>query len=123
MKRRIVSNPEREEYRNQLCQLCGLTQATAVHEICSGPARKGALKHRETWLALCSTCHHRMHDYSDFPIERQCALKLLADPEWFDLAMICFLRGRAETAIVLADVAPWLCLNARDAKGGRRAPF
>jgi hypothetical protein len=119
MKRRIVTNEAREGYRDQQCQLCSLIWATEVHEICSGPARQKALNHRETWLALCRGCHQRMHTPSDFSIERQLALKLLVDPEYFNLELVCQLRGRAPTAITLADVSPYLSLNAPDAAVGR----
>jgi 5-methylcytosine-specific restriction endonuclease McrA len=108
----VTNSPlERREYRQRPCQLCGKRQSDHVHEIASGPARKEALKHRAAWLALCESCHRRMHDHSDFPIERQCALKLLVDPEYFNLEVICRLRGRAPTAITLADVAPFLELK------------
>ena len=49
-----------------------------------------------------------MGGYAQWPIERQLALKMLVDPQYFDLLKICELRGRAPTAIVLEDVVPYL---------------
>lgn len=105
--------PERDAYRAEfrMCQLCHRKLAQHVHEIASGPARQRALEVRAAWLSLCEGCHRRMHDYSDFPVSRQCAVKFLADAECFDLDVINRLRGRASTAITWADVAVHLELR------------
>lgn len=84
-------------------------KAWDCHEITRGTAsRYKAVEHRETFLALCRTCHEAMGDYSVWPIEKQLALKLLVDPAWFDLEVINSIRGRSSTAIELVDVACYL---------------
>lgn len=105
------TTPARRAYVQSvwLCQLCGKRQATDCHEIARGAHREAALKYRAAWLAVCRTpCHDDLDDYEKWPISKQCAAKLVADPEHFDLKVINQLRGRAETALTLADVAQWL---------------
>ena len=97
--------PERKRYRNQLCQCCGAERAKHVHEIAPAGQREAMLEYRQAWLALCPTCHLRMHNYADYPPERQLALKAIADPEYFDRVLINKLRGRDEDAISWPDVA------------------
>ena len=80
------------------CQVCSTCMATDVHEIASGAARQAAVSERCAWLAVCRVCHHNLHDYTAWPLEKTLALKLLKDPNWFDLAKINELRGRAPTA-------------------------
>jgi len=55
-----------------------------------------------TWLALCRDCHDAAGDYSEWPITRQLAAKLLADPGRFDLRRFNEIRGRAPGAITLS---------------------
>lgn len=49
-----------------------------------------------------------MDDYSKWPVSRQLALKMLADPNNFDRVLINQIRGRDENAIDLPDVVKWL---------------
>ena len=112
MKRsRPKSNKLRAAYRDQECQLCHHRRATCVHEIAQGPAREKALAERTAWLALCTDCHQRMHDPSDFPLERQYALKYVEDAEHFDRVQLNRLRGRADDAIDWVDMAKYLDLK------------
>lgn len=92
----------------RMCQCCMRAPAVEVHEITRGAARQAALVERCSWLALCRGCHELMGDYSVWPVERQCALKMLVDPKHFDLLKICELRGRAPTAITMEDIKPYL---------------
>ena len=104
----MTARQARNEYRNKHCQLCHWLKATDCHEIARGPARKAALECRSTWLALCRPCHEKLGDYSEWPVERQLALKLVVDPEHFDLVKVNRIRGRADGAITLADIVPHL---------------
>lgn len=90
---------------------CNRRLATDLHEIARGIHREEATKHPEAWLLLCLWCHEEMGDYSRWPLARQLALKLVADPTRFDLAKINEIRGRAEGAIDLADVGKYLELK------------
>jgi hypothetical protein len=83
-----------------------------VHEIAKGPHRAEALKHRACCLVVCNQCNCcQLCDYSVWPIERQLALKLLTDPQHFDLDLFNKVRGRAPTAITLLDLVPYLTLK------------
>jgi len=106
--RRRKYKPARDEYRNQLCQVCRYSPARDVHEIARGIYRAEAYCERVCWLAVCGDCHDLLGDYSRWPIERQLAMKLLSDPEHFDLVKVNRIRGRADGAIVLADIVCFL---------------
>ncbi len=103
----------RREYVEQagVCQGCGSWAVQDCHEIARGAHRSKAVYERFTWLALCSGCHDRMDGYSIWPLEAQLALKLLVDPEYFDLVAFNRLRGRADNAITMADLVPYLRLR------------
>jgi hypothetical protein len=95
---------------SQMCQVCGCCFAVQCHEICRGSSRAEALKHRALWLAVCVECHDDLGDYREWPISRQCAQKLLADPLHFDLQLVNRVRGRADNAIDLSDITRHLKL-------------
>lgn len=107
------AKPLRDDFRQMftMCQCCCKRVASDVHEICRGSHREAALKERAAWLCLCRVCHDELDDYSQWPITRQLALKLVGDPEFFDLATVNTLRGRDENAITLAEVAKWLAVK------------
>ena len=84
------------------CWVCGATSRLHCHEICRGPARAAAVKDPASWVRVCQDCHDALGDYSEWPIVRQCALKLSRDAIHFDLDAINRLRSRAHTAI-----EPW----------------
>ncbi len=91
---------------------CLFTRKLSVHEIAKGSLRGFAMKHRACCLVVCSKCNcDDLCDYSKWPIERQLAVKLITDPEYFDLELFNKVRGRAPTAITLADVVPYLDLR------------
>ncbi len=102
--------PRRRSYKAEflMCQCCIKRKAEDVHEIARGIHKEESEKHPATWLCLCRKCHDEMDDYSVWPIARQLALKLVADPSRFSLSKINEIRGRALDAITLADVAQYL---------------
>lgn len=91
------------------CWFCG-ERTTEVHEITRGNGiRNLAFGKRETWAAACSVCNcENLTNYAIWPLERQLCYKLCNDPAYFDLAVICEIRGRAPTAITLEDIVKWL---------------
>ena len=97
-----------DEHRH--CWVCG-NYGTQCHEIACGPNRKTAIHYRQSYLALCPACHSQIHDYSQWPIERQAALKKQHDKDYYDLALLNELRGRHAGAITEADIAPYLERN------------
>jgi hypothetical protein len=65
-------------------------------------------------LAVCGGiggCHEKLGDYSVWPVTRQLAQKALVSERIPDLVLVNKLRGRADTAIVWADVAQHLTLK------------
>lgn len=102
--------PMLDEFRAEFptCMVCGGTWALAVHEIARGAHRKQARGDRRALLRVCGQCHEEMDDYSQWPIARQAAVKLVADPKWFCLETLCELRGRAKTDLTIVEVAEWL---------------
>lgn len=111
-RRSLVQNcrSEREAYLKNagLCEVCGVIAPRDVHEIARGPARSKSVKLRSCWLAVCRPCHEALGDYRAWPIAKQLALKLVRDPEFFDLAEVNHTRGRAANAIELKDLAAYL---------------
>ena len=93
------------------CQCCQKALACDVHEMARGVHRSKAVSEPCTWLALCRMCHNDMGDYSQWPLTRQLALKLIVDGDRLDLKKFNRIRGRADTAITLSDVAKHLTLK------------
>lgn len=91
------------------CWFCG-QPSTEVHEIANGNGiRNLAFANRAAWAATCNNCNfNELTDKWKWPIERQLAVKLVNDPMYFDLLAICEMRGRAPTAIEIADLVPHL---------------
>ena len=89
------TNPLRAAYVAEkfTCECCAKRQASECHEIVRGANRQKAIQYRACWLALCVPCHALLGDYSVWPPARQVALKLLSDPEHFDLGIIQECRG------------------------------
>lgn len=56
-------------------------------------------------MHLANDCHREIQYW---PVPKQCALKLIVDPHYMNLATISRLRGRAENAITLLDLVPYL---------------
>lgn len=92
-----------------VCWFCG-AKSTEVHELANGNGiRNLAFGDRAAWCAACRRCNtHELTDKAKYPIARQLAVKLLRDPNYFDLSAINAMRGRAPTATTLADVVEWL---------------
>lgn len=115
-----VVGPKRKAYIQEIgyCEVCWTmdrlftNENLVVHEIVKGPGREKALEHRAAQLVACNGCNTgRLEDYSVCPIEKQLAIKLLSDPEHFDLELVNQLRMRARTAIELRDVLHYLVLR------------
>lgn len=93
----------------RMCMLCNKRKATDVHEIVTRAKSAKSVEQRCSWLCLCRTCHDdEVGDYSRYPISRQLALKLVADPMAFDLAAINKLRGNDPNEFTMGDVTRWL---------------
>ncbi len=107
-----MGTPSRHEFLldHMYCMVCG-SYACDVHEMARGCHRSVAVKHRCCWLSLCRQCHEEMDDYAVWPLTRQLAVKLLKDPEYFDLLKFNSIRGRAPGAITLAEVVAHLCME------------
>ena len=101
---------ERNEFKAEfyICMRCQTALATDCHEIARGSYRHIAKMERVAWLCLCPECHEHMGDYSEWPLSRQLALKLLRDPQHFNLKRINEIRGRADTGILMFEVVKWL---------------
>ena len=93
-----------------VCVVCWQGLSGGVHEICRGTANRVlSISEPATWLAVCTQCNcHALTDYSQWPIERQLAVKLCHDPERFNLETICRIRVRAISSITLKDVVQYL---------------
>lgn len=106
---RVKSQRDSFKASFRMCMLCNKRKAVDVHEIVTRAKSDKSVEHRCAWLCLCRTCHDdEVGDYSRYPISRQLALKLVADPEAFDLATINKLRGNDPNEFTLADVAKHL---------------
>ena len=93
------------------CWICGFEDRTGcelhTHEIACGPFRKKALTNAAAWVRICMKCHlsqHGIHNYADWPIARQLALKKKHDPENYDRIAVNRLRCRADEAITEDEV-------------------
>lgn len=64
------------------CENCGRKQATDIHELFSAGRRHVARQHRSCILHLCRTCHEKLQHA---PKALQLAIKLVSDPQGFDL--------------------------------------
>ena len=102
--------PLRKAYKAEfhMCMRCLRRLSEDVHEIAKGSHRAKAKMLPSCWLSLCRECHCSMDDYRIWPVSKQLALKLVSDPTNFDLEEVNRVRGRADTAITLGDVAQHL---------------
>ena len=97
------------------CFLCGYSRPSGehlqTHEMCSGPMRARALKEPATWLCLCDDFAHGCHTLLQgigrdgvalmaIPL----ALKLMHDPEHYDLAAVNRIGGGAKNQTTQAEV-------------------
>lgn len=103
---------ERRQYWQSFwtCPVCKQRPTACTHEMAKGIHREKAFQDRRTWLATCIDCNNNeMNDYSEYPLERQLALKWCQDRSYFDLEGFNVLRDRAPGAITMAEVIPWIC--------------
>lgn len=106
----------RRKFRDECgrCFACGSTRDLFTHEIARGPSRGRAFLERAAWLLTCPKCHDAMGNYAVWPLQRQLALKALADPVWFDLVAVNRMRifggdpTRGDLAITQAEVDAYL---------------
>jgi hypothetical protein len=85
---------------------CG-SLAVDCHEICRGPARERCLREPRLWLALCRPCHDAMDDYSQWPLARQIACRILW--ELGQTVWVCNeVRGRPQTALTVDEILVFL---------------
>jgi hypothetical protein len=99
---------ERRDFLAEMdhCAVCGTRDNLTVHEMARGSSRNEALSARCCWLVACWGCNSGvLTDATVWPLEKQLALKLLTDAEYFDLSRFNEIRGRAESAITVVDVA------------------
>ena len=90
------------------CDICG-AMAHCVHEIARGAHRENALQARYAVLILCSHCHQDVHEgEKPWPVERQLAALGEARPGDMNLGKFNELRGRAENAITIIDLQPYV---------------
>lgn len=82
------------------CCLCG-GPACDVHELLAGAHRLRAFVERCCWLRVCRSCHDLLQH---MPKHDQLALKLVTDPQNFDLLRFHEAWGRPPTAITAAEV-------------------
>lgn len=103
-KDRVVraTSPARKQYlATHACALCG-GMASDVHEIARGPSRDLAYTDADGWLAVCRTCHETLGDYTQWPVPKQIALKMLLALRSANAAR----EGRPQTS--LEEAAAWL---------------
>lgn len=68
-------NALRDVYLRENSQCCWCTmQATEVHHICGGVARRKSLTNPDTWLPVCQECHRVIEA---LPVRVQCLIKHL----------------------------------------------
>lgn len=93
--RYLALKPEREFIKfvkddpdGGCCPICG-REELILHHMVAGPNRGRALLVRAAWLAICNYCNTgEIEDELQWPIAKQLALKLVQDPEYFDLAEV-----------------------------------
>lgn len=90
------------------CAYCG-GRSTDCHEILAGAIRHKSYHERACWLRLCREPCHPIVQGSEIPW--QLALKLLNDPEGFDLKKFNEAWGRPPTAVTAGDVLAALRLH------------
>lgn len=109
---RRVAKP-RAAFRDEFpwCWYCEDAPATDVHEMASGVGnRSKAVQERFTWGSSCNDCNcNRLTDKREWPLERQLAVKWINDREFFERVAFNRLRGRADNAITMAEIIPWIC--------------
>lgn len=110
--------PERKAFVEKMgrCAICRSILDLCCHEITNGPNRMRGFVERAAWLCLCAHCNcHVVTDRLQWPLEKQLALKLLVDPEYFSLCKIeeILAPRRFESDRVLDFVVELLIQQAR----------
>ena len=90
------------------CWLCGVKAINTwpptleTHDIARGQNRDKAKSERCNLVRACQRCHQGRLD--GMPVARQLAIKLLSDPDGYDLVRVNRLRNRADSAITDGEV-------------------
>ncbi len=100
-------------WKGKTCECCGENRATQTHEIRPGANRLIAFKDRRFWLATCWWCNCFV--LTGMKLDRQLALKKLADPEFYDREFVLLETGLAVTAVTEAEVDAWITRGPRAA--------
>ena len=103
---------ERTEFGllNPFCWVCGRSDGyIETHEITRGVHRNVGVEERCTWIRLCREDHERFGDYTQWPIARQLAVKLICDPDYYDRQRVNLIRNaRTPDAITEQEVAKYV---------------
>lgn len=104
------TKPLEDEYRCTYtrCQICFARQAAELHHMPRGPGKVLALGKWPCLLHLCQSCHLECTE-SRISMAKQCAYKLRATPECFDLDVInsCLVK-RVDAGDVLREMTDLL---------------
>lgn len=82
-----------------LCWHCRVRPTTDIHHLCRGANKAKTYSDRRGLFAACRKCHDRLGDYGKVSLIVQIATKKLRDPEYYDLAWLNKMRGKAPNAI------------------------
>ena len=96
-------------HQHPTCWLCD--QPAETHHIPCGPHLAGCRYDPVCCLRVCQQHHlgrRGMHNYREWPISRQLALKLEHDPQHYDRERVNEARHKAPGAISDEDVRKWL---------------
>lgn len=107
---RIV-NPQRDAFIKEFpaCWVCFSQWRVWVHEFIRGGSRGVALDNRCCWFAACWECNSGcLDDASQWPVERQLAVKFLMDPDYFDLEKCCELKRVGPECYTMDDLKPYI---------------
>lgn len=106
--------PLLDAYRAEFpwCQVYGCKNlASEINEIARGGSRWAARQKRACILHMCSPCHRDLHGtwlrwFGEglAPVRHQLALKMLADPEGYDLAEVLKVKRLGPLAIEQHEV-------------------
>jgi hypothetical protein len=78
------------------CWVCERTahwSGLHCHEIANGSDRAKARREPACWIFVCGECHVHLQDKAEWPMVRQLALKMICDPERYDLAAVLRIVG------------------------------
>lgn len=89
------------------CMICRKAPSCDAHEITRGIGRQHALVNERLMLSVCRRCHSKIDDASQWPIEKQLALRTVHEIE-ASVLDACEARGRDAEAIDAAEVYEYM---------------